>query len=317
VETFVLFWLVFVLPTLSFPFHAVRWCFVGLFLFCPRFPFRFMRCGGQSIVGRDRDRDLVKRGKRGYTVVCCPRRKHVLRTVRQFDSMNHPVFRLPEFEVDVAKANEALSCLVHTMVVVRSIENDLQPQFVDCSTFPLTYASSDSNELSMTIDTELSRFLSSLRRISPGERQGVLRVCFSTKYRTSSGGNSAKQFIFEEWQINVVVSDATPPASTDVVYAETRQRQDRNTMGAVRDRVIYIIKEAAASETKLPECFGTAGSASSGGGASGGGSGGGKSKKTGSFPYDLTLLYDGKVQKKKTSSGFLSSAKSFASSWFS
>ena len=237
--------------------------------------------------------------------------------------MNHPVFRLPEFEVDVAKANEALSCLVHTMVVVRSIENDLQPQFVDCSTFPLTYASSDSNELSMTIDTELSRFLSSLRRISPGERQGVLRVCFSTKYRTSSGGNSAKQFIFEEWQINVVVSDATPPASTDVVYAETRQRQDRNTMGAVRDRVIYIIKEAAASETKLPECFGTAGSGSSGssggsgGGASGGGSGGGKSKKTGSFPYDLALLYDGKVQKKKTSSGFLSSAKSFASSWFS
>ena len=75
-------------------------------------------------------------------------------------------------------------------------------------------------------------------------------------------------------------------------------------------------------QTKLPECFGTAGSSgsnsgSSGGGASGGGSGGGKSKKTGSFPYDLALLYDGKVQKKKTSSGFLSSAKSFASSWFS
>ena len=234
--------------------------------------------------------------------------------------MNHHCRQLPEFEVDAGKAIEALQCLVHTMVYVRCIGDSFEPLYQECTTFPLTYASCDSNEVSLQIDKELSEFLGSLRRISPGERKGTLRVCFSTK----TDGSKVKPSIFEEWQIPVVVSDATPPATMDAVFAEARKRQDEETMNAVRTRVIHIIREASASETKLPERSvhsASVGSTSAAGGGSGGGSSGGSSGSNGggrnAFPYDLVLLYQGKIQTKKSSSGgFLSSAKSFASSWF-
>jgi hypothetical protein len=223
--------------------------------------------------------------------------------------MNHHIFRLDEFEVDTLKALEALQCLVHTMIVVRQVGScAIKPKYQECTTFPLTYASCDSDELSSEIDKNLTDFLNSLRRISPRERKGTIRICFS-----STSGNSKKQSIFEEWQITVIVSDSTPPASTDAVYAETRKRQDVETMHAVRNRVIYIVKEAAAAETKLPD-FSTSGTSSSSSSSSNNISS--KGKKIEAFPYDLSLLYDGKIQKKKATSGFLSSAKSFASSWF-
>ena len=237
--------------------------------------------------------------------------------------MNHHVFRLAEFEVDAGKALEALQCLVQTMLFVRCLGDHFEPHYQECTTFPLTYASCDSNLLNLQIDTEVGIFLTSLRRISPEERKGTLRVCFSTQgYRTASGTQSTKQSIFEEWQITVIVSDATPPASTEQVYAEARKRQDRETMNAVRERVMFIIKEAAASETKLPDRSAAAAAAAAvaptgGGGGSGSSRSGGKAKTVvEAFPYDLSLLYAGKIQKKKASNGFLSSAKSFASSWF-
>jgi len=218
--------------------------------------------------------------------------------------MNHPVNSLQEFEVDKGRALEALQCLIHTMIYVRCLGDPFEPQYQECTTFPLTYASCDSETLSLQVDKDLKEFLTGLRRISPQERQGTVRVCLNTR----SNSTATKRSTFEEWRITVVVSDTKPPANNDRVFAETRKRQDSETAHAVRERVFHIIKVAAESERKLPE---QKQSSSSGSGS------GSKGSRSEAFPYDLSLLWEGRPNAtKKSSGGVLSFVKSAASSWF-
>tara|TARA_B100000795_G_scaffold269452_1_gene258846 strand:+ start:1157 stop:2110 length:954 start_codon:yes stop_codon:yes gene_type:complete len=228
---------------------------------------------------------------------------HQLWVILQYEqkeqqNMNHTVIQLKEFEVDLSRCLEALQCLAHTIVYVRSIGDAFEPVYQECTTFPLTYASCDEEQLSLLIDKDLKEFLRGLRRISPQERSGTIRICLNTK----TNPNTTKTSTFEEWRISVIVSDTTPPASTDVVFTETRKRQDMETQHAVRERVFHIIKEAAESERKLPESKVIKGTTN---------------KRPEPFPYDLSLTWEGRSNiKKKSSGGMLSFVKSAASSWF-
>lgn len=105
--------------------------------------------------------------------------------------------------------------------------------------------------------------------------------------------------IFEEWCISVVVSESSALPISDAVSEAARKRKDHETMQAVRARVLFIAKEAAASETKLPD----------------------RVDGLGPFPYDLALHFDGQVTSKKHASesaisrGYLG-LKSIARSFF-
>ena len=50
--------------------------------------------------------------------------------------MNHTVFTLEEFEVERLKALEALQCLVHTIILTRSL-GECTPRHTECNTFPM------------------------------------------------------------------------------------------------------------------------------------------------------------------------------------
>ena len=135
----------------------------------------------------------------------------------------------------------------------------------------------------------LGEFLSrGLSKISPHESRGVLRVMLyalskknhvNGKGRTiglnfpADGGASSASHgriagaggtpparrgvirgeVFEEWCISVVVDDSGAQRASDAVSEEERRRKDQETTQAVRSRVLFIVKEAAASETKLPD----------------------------------------------------------------
>jgi hypothetical protein len=105
--------------------------------------------------------------------------------------------------------------------------------------------------------------------------------------------------IFEEWCISVVVSETSALPILDAVSEAARKRKDHETMQAVRARVLFIAKEAAASETKLPD----------------------RVDGLGPFPYDLALDFDGQEATQKNGSesaisrGYLG-LKSIARSFF-
>ncbi len=120
-----------------------------------------------------------------------------------------------------------------------------------------------------------------------------------SKGGASAGTGTRRGEVFEEWRINVVVSESSSFPISDVVSEATRQRKDQETTEAVRARVLFIAREAAASETKLPD----------------------RMDGLGPFPYDMTLDFDGKeVSKKKAPDSAISRGysglKSIARSFF-
>ena len=106
------------------------------------------------------------------------------------------------------------------------------------------------------------------------------------------------------------MSDEVTPASPDLVYEAARKRKDAETVQTLRRLVMHIAKEAAASETKLPDDHSTALV------GHGGGGGGGAQPDDCEMPFDFVLQFQGRPQAKQSESALSRGLKSFARSFF-
>jgi len=111
--------------------------------------------------------------------------------------MNCKEQQLPELELSTGQVREALQCLLHTILFIRS-PGPVTPRDVECEGFHLTYTrialcdnnhrgtpvSSLENDVDQKVDDAIETFLRSLTQIGPELLSGCLTLTFFERRAT-------------------------------------------------------------------------------------------------------------------------------------
>lgn len=130
--------------------------------------------------------------------------------------MNRVELRLPELELAEHHLQEALQCLLHTIVFTRwpQQKGPLQPVEVQCDHFPLAFASCGKPEVHRRIDQAIHTFVQGLVPAGPELLRGTITLSFFER-RTNKVVFWAyeEKVVWEEWIIPLLVSN-TPQLNT-------------------------------------------------------------------------------------------------------
>ncbi|GKY96125.1 hypothetical protein MPSEU_000572700 [Mayamaea pseudoterrestris] len=152
--------------------------------------------------------------------------------------MNCKEHHIPELELSTGQVREALQCILHTILFIRS-PGPVKPSQVECEGFRLTYTrisatlgthaprSSLENDLDQKINQAIETFLRSLSQIGPELLSGCLTLSFLERRasRQLFGLMSHEEkVVFEQWVIRIVVNNTPRPIGNDSAAVIERQR---------------------------------------------------------------------------------------------
>eukprot|EP00978_Attheya_sp_CCMP212_P012964 scaffold32351_cov60-Attheya_sp.AAC.2 len=150
--------------------------------------------------------------------------------------MNCKEHHLPELELATYQVREALQCILHTILFIRS-PGPVAPRDVHCEGFDLTYtriasdSENKSNRLEFDVDKKvddaIESFLRSLSQIGPELLSGCLTLSFFERRATRQlfGLVSHEdKIIWEQWILRVVVNNTPRPVNDDKASVIERQR---------------------------------------------------------------------------------------------
>eukprot|EP00540_Astrosyne_radiata_P019184 CAMPEP_0116869730 /NCGR_PEP_ID=MMETSP0418-20121206/27919_1 /TAXON_ID=1158023 /ORGANISM="Astrosyne radiata, Strain 13vi08-1A" /LENGTH=163 /DNA_ID=CAMNT_0004505853 /DNA_START=157 /DNA_END=648 /DNA_ORIENTATION=+ len=154
--------------------------------------------------------------------------------------MNCKEHHLPELELATGQVREALQCILHTILFIRS-PGTVAPQDVECEGFDITYAriASDAsvasappstamdNQVDKKVDDSIESFLQSLSQIGPELMSGCLTLSFFERRasRQLFGLVSHEErVVWEQWILRIVVNNTPRPITDDSAAVIERQR---------------------------------------------------------------------------------------------
>mmetsp|Transcript_9693 Transcript_9693/g.12627 ORF Transcript_9693/g.12627 Transcript_9693/m.12627 type:complete len:220 (-) Transcript_9693:66-725(-) len=158
--------------------------------------------------------------------------------------MNCKDHYLPELELSTGQVREALQCILHTILFIRS-PGPVAPRDVECEGFDLTYTriasdkasslhqnsnsapSALENDVDKKVDDAIESFLRSLSQIGPELLSGCLTLSFFERRasRQLFGLVSHEErVVWEQWILRVVVNNTPRPVSDDSAAVIERQR---------------------------------------------------------------------------------------------
>mmetsp|Transcript_21245 Transcript_21245/g.27432 ORF Transcript_21245/g.27432 Transcript_21245/m.27432 type:complete len:219 (+) Transcript_21245:113-769(+) len=183
--------------------------------------------------------------------------------------MNCKEQHLPELELSTGQVREALQCLLHTILFIRS-PGQVSPRDVECEGLNITYtriAGGDDGSSGRTpsaslesgidkkVDDAIELFLRSLSQIGPELLSGCLTLSFFERRasRQLFGLVSHEEkVVWEQWIIRVIVNNTPRPISNDSASVIERQRIQDTAEGMLRTALMKIFEIAGASLDHVP-----------------------------------------------------------------
>eukprot|EP00546_Thalassionema_frauenfeldii_P010226 CAMPEP_0178926828 /NCGR_PEP_ID=MMETSP0786-20121207/18775_1 /TAXON_ID=186022 /ORGANISM="Thalassionema frauenfeldii, Strain CCMP 1798" /LENGTH=234 /DNA_ID=CAMNT_0020602045 /DNA_START=40 /DNA_END=744 /DNA_ORIENTATION=+ len=178
--------------------------------------------------------------------------------------MNCKEHILPELELATGQVREALQCILHTILFIRS-PGSVVPYDVECDGFDLTYTriASDSNasqhhispsnshninqstsftsrmhsNVEKKVDDAIESFLRSLSQIGPELMSGRLILSFFERRASKQLFglvSHEERVIWEQWILRVVVNNTPRPITNDSAAVIERQRIQDTAEGMLR-----------------------------------------------------------------------------------
>ncbi|GKY96124.1 hypothetical protein MPSEU_000572700 [Mayamaea pseudoterrestris] len=170
--------------------------------------------------------------------------------------MNCKEHHIPELELSTGQVREALQCILHTILFIRS-PGPVKPSQVECEGFRLTYTrisatlgthaprSSLENDLDQKINQAIETFLRSLSQIGPELLSGCLTLSFLERRasRQLFGLMSHEEkVVFEQWVIRIVVNNTPRPIGNDSAAVIERQRIEDMGEGMLRSALAKVFE---------------------------------------------------------------------------
>lgn len=181
--------------------------------------------------------------------------------------MNSKDHHLPELELSTGQVREALQCLLHTILFIRS-PGQVKPIDVECEGLNITYTRISGNENSGTtlnphvesiidkkVDDAIESFLQSLSQIGPELLSGSLTLSFYERIasRQLFGLVSHEEkVVWEQWVLRVIVNNTPRPISNDSASVIERQRIQDTAESMLRTSLMKIFEIAAGPLDHVP-----------------------------------------------------------------
>mmetsp|Transcript_8902 Transcript_8902/g.17793 ORF Transcript_8902/g.17793 Transcript_8902/m.17793 type:complete len:242 (-) Transcript_8902:3-728(-) len=205
--------------------------------------------------------------------------------------MNCKEQHLPELELSTGQVREALQCILHTILFIRS-PGPVAPEDVECEGFDITYtrissgdnhhknhphpnrphhhhfdpssspshnnhhiSTTNSNDIDRKVDDAIEAFLKSLSQIGPELLSGRLTLSFFERRasRQLFGLVSHEErVVWEQWVLRVVVNNTPRPISNDSAAVIERQRIQDTAEGMLRTVLLKIFEVAGESLDHIP-----------------------------------------------------------------
>ncbi|KAI2498619.1 Autophagy-related protein [Fragilaria crotonensis] len=193
--------------------------------------------------------------------------------------MNCKEHHLPELELATGQVREALQCILHTILFIRS-PGSVVPQDVECDGFDLTYAriasdrtssatntnGSNNNQSSSTpttsmhtnveqkVDDAIEAFLRTLSQIGPELMSGSLVLSFYERRASKQLFglvSHEERLVWEQWILRVVVNNTRPMSDNSAAVIE-RQRLQDTAEGMLRAVLMQIFEIAGGDIQHIP-----------------------------------------------------------------
>lgn len=203
--------------------------------------------------------------------------------------MNCKEHHLPELELATGQVREALQCILHTILFIRS-PGPVAPRDVNCEGFDLTYtriatsddlsmgglptgagtaavkASSSSaggaaavhvheNDIDKKVDDAIEHFLRSLTQIGPELLSGCLTLSFFERRATRQLFglvSHEEKVVWEQWILRVVVNNTPRPVNDDSASVIERQRIQDTAEGMLRSVLLKIFEISGGDMDHVP-----------------------------------------------------------------
>jgi autophagy-related protein 101 len=185
--------------------------------------------------------------------------------------MNCIEHHLPELELSTGQVRDALQCLLHTVLFIRS-PGPVTPCDVQCEDFGITYSkiSSDresksslaspssfsiENDVDRKVDDAIESFLRSLSQIGPELLSGCLTLSFFERRasRQLFGLVSHEErVVWEQWILRIVVNNTPRPLGSDSAAIIERQRIQDTAKGMLRAVLEKAFELSAGSLSHIP-----------------------------------------------------------------
>ncbi|KAL7578226.1 hypothetical protein ACA910_012649 [Epithemia clementina (nom. ined.)] len=180
--------------------------------------------------------------------------------------MNCKEQHLPELELSTGQVREALQCLLHTILFIRS-PGPVAPRDVECEGLNVTYTRIAGNDSSLSdaiqaesdidkqVDDAIETFLQSLSQIGPELLSGCLTLSFFERRasRQLFGLVSHEErVVWEQWILRVIVNNTPRPISNDSASVIERQRIQDTAEGMLRTALMKVFEIAGGPLDHVP-----------------------------------------------------------------
>ncbi|CAB9517133.1 Protein of unknown function (DUF1649) [Seminavis robusta] len=172
--------------------------------------------------------------------------------------MNCKEHILPELELATGQVREALQCILHTILFIRS-PGPVTPQDIDLEGFDFTYTRiANEMKIEKRVDDAIESFLRSLSQIGPELLNGCLTLSFFERSASRQLFGLVKheeRVIFEQWILRVVVNNTPRPISNDSAAVIERQRLQDTAEGMLRSVLQKVFENAGGPIDHVPPCM--------------------------------------------------------------
>jgi len=175
---------------------------------------------------------------------------------------------LPELELATGQVREALQCILHTILFIRS-PGSVVPQDVECDGFDLTYTRIASplpgnscqsstgmhTNVEKKVDDAIESFLRSLSQIGPELMSGCLVLSFFERRASKQLFGLVtheERLVWEQWILRVVVNNTPRPISDDSAAVIERQRIQDTADGGLRSVLVQVFEIAGGDINHVP-----------------------------------------------------------------
>lgn len=169
--------------------------------------------------------------------------------------MNVREIVLEELECHVSLLEEAISCLLHTILFLRNPKK-VTPEDCSCQLLaPLTYARCGQANVASDVRKAIEMLNITMTNIGPKLSRGVLTLNY-LQHREKSGffgfTSLTEKVYYEKWRISVVVSHAAFLSSRDAAGEIERERARDSCRNQLQLRMLHIFQAVNGDSDFLP-----------------------------------------------------------------
>jgi hypothetical protein len=162
--------------------------------------------------------------------------------------MNYVQRRIPELELPVDAVQEALQCILNTILFARW-PDEVKPYEIQCKHFNgMAYTSCGDKATMLKINAAIREFMNSLIDAGPDLEKGSITLTFFKRRMTKVAFNLwqvEEKVNWEEWVIPLLVSSAPQPISNKRIENNERQslqrESDMRNLELLQERMTEII----------------------------------------------------------------------------